>query len=291
MSNKQNLITEKMIGKAIKILMVVLVMVISICVLSVKVPELKYVTESIESLDESRDRVMTFSGATLTASTAISLLPEDWANPLANSLADMNKYFVFMFATIFLEKLMVVEGIKSSFTYIIPAACCLYILYLLLQKEKLKEWAVKFLILGLAVICVVPFSTHFTEKVGTEYLTYVDETIDEATAGAEKIYEVKSQHENEDSFLKKISDIFVNAFQGVKDLLTYFNQLIKRCTNSIAMMIVITFVVPMFILIFFRWLLNELFSLHLNLSVPQIKETYIVKKISDKKEEVAGEKE
>lgn len=74
MNNKQKLITEKIIEKAVKILFVILAMVISICVLSVKVPEMEYVTGSIENLDESRDRVMTFSEATLTASTAISLL-------------------------------------------------------------------------------------------------------------------------------------------------------------------------------------------------------------------------
>ena len=291
MNNKQKLIIEKIIGKAVKILVITLVMVISICVLSVKVPEMEYVTESIESLDESRDRVMTFSGSTLTASTAISLLPKDWANPLANSLADMNKYFVFMFVVIFLEKLIVVEGIRIAFVYIIPAACVLYILSVLFSKDKIKEWAIKFLILGLAVICVVPFSTHFTKKVGADYLTYVDETIEEANAGAEKIYDIKAENEEEDVFLDKISDVFVNAFQGVKDLLTYFNNLIKKCINSIAMMIVITFIVPMFILVFFRWLLNELFSLHLNIFVPQIKETYIVKKISEKRNISENEKE
>lgn len=291
MSNKQKMMTEKVTGKAVKILFVILLMVISICVLSVKVPDLEYVKDSIECLDESRDRVMTFSGSTLTASTAISLLPKDWANPLANSLADMNKYFVFMFAVIFLEKLMVVEGIRIAFTYIIPAACGLYILSILLQKEKIKEWAIKFLILGLAVICVVPFSTHFTQKVGADYLTYVDETMEEANAGAEKIYDVKSENEEEDVFLEKISDVFVTAFQGVKDLFTYFNNLIKKCINSIAMMIVITFVVPFFILIFFRWLLNELFSLHLNISVPQVKETFTLKKNSGKIDEIANERE
>ena len=114
MNNEQKVITEKIIGKITKILCVLLIMVISICIMSVKVPEMEYMTEAIESLDESRDRVMTFSGSTLTASTAISLLPKDWANPLANSLADMNKYFVFMFAVIFLEKLIVVEGIRIS---------------------------------------------------------------------------------------------------------------------------------------------------------------------------------
>ena len=274
--------TEKLLGKTVKILFVTLIMVISICVLSVKVPEMKYVSDAVKTLDESRDRIMTFSGSTLTASTAISLLPKDWANPLANSLADMNKYFVFMFAVIFLEKLIVVKGIEISFMYIIPAACVLYILSILLSKEKIKEWAIKFLILGLAVICVVPFSTHFTNKVGAEYLAYVDETIEEANAGAEKIYEVESVSEEEDIFLEKISEVFTTAFQGVKDLFTYFNNLIKKCINSIAMMIVITFVVPLFILVFFRWLLNELFSLHLNISIPQIKESDIVKKISEK---------
>ena len=287
----KKLMTEDNLGKITKILFAVFIMVISICVLSVKVPEMEYVNETIENLDESRDRIMTFSGSTLTASTAISLLPKDWANPLANSLADMNKYFVFMFAVIFLEKLIVVKGIEISFVYIIPAACVFYILSILLSKEKMKEWAIKFLILGLAVICVVPFSTHFTNNVGAEYLAYVDETIEEANAGAEKIYEVESASEEEDIFLEKISEVFTTAFQGVKDLLTYFNNLIKKCINSIAMMIVITFVVPLFILVFFRWLLNELFSLHLNISIPQIKESDIVKKISEKIDKLEMKKE
>lgn len=202
-------------GKITKILFAVFIMVISICVLSVKVPEMEYVNETIENLDESRDRIMTFSGSTLTASTEISLLPKDWANPLANSLADMNKYFVFMFAVIFLEKLLVVEGIKISFVYIIPVACGLYILSVLLSKAKFKEWAIKFLILGLAIICVIPFSTHFTEKIGDDYLDYVDETIEETNIGAEKIYEVKSVNEEEDVFLDKISDIFPMALKRV----------------------------------------------------------------------------
>ena len=270
--------TEKIVTKAVKILFAVFLMVISICVLAGKVPEMEYVTNSIENLDESRDRVMTFSGATLTASTAISLLPKDWANPLANSLADMNKYFIFIFAVIFLEKLIVIEGIKISFTYILPAACALYILFELLQKEKIKEWAIKIAILGIAVVCVIPFSIHFTGKVSEDYLAYVDETIAEANAGAEKIYEIKEVNEDEDTFLDKISDVFVNAYQGVKDLFTYFNNLTKRCINSIAIIMVITFVLPLLTLVFFRWLLKELFSLNLNISVPKIKEIHIVKK-------------
>lgn len=278
MNVEKNFDTEKIIEKTVKILFLVFLMVISICVLAEKVPEMEYISKSIENLDESRDRVMTFSGATLTASTAISLLPKDWANPLANSLADMNKYFIFIFAIIFLEKLIVIEGIKIAFTYVIPVACGLYILFVFGGKEKMKEWAIKIAILGAAIVCVIPFSIDFTQRVSEDYLTYVDETIAEANSGAEKIYEIKAVNEDEDTFLEKISDVFVNAYQGVKDLFTYFNNLTKRCINSIAIIMVTTFVLPLLTLVFFRWLLKELFSLNLNITIPKIKEIHIVKK-------------
>ena len=146
------------------------------------------------------------------------------------------------------------------------------------EKEKMKEWAIKIAILGTALVCVIPFSIDFTQKVSEDYLAYVDETIAEANAGAEKIYEIKAVNEEEDTFLEKISDVFVNAYQEVKDLFTYFNNLTKRCINSIAIIMVITFVLPLLTLVFFRWLLKELFSLNLNISVPKIKEIQIVKK-------------
>ena len=144
--------------------------------------------------------------------------------------------------------------------------------------EAMKEWAIKIAILGTALVCVIPFSIDFTQKVSEDYLAYVDETIAEANAGAEKIYEIKAVNEEEDTFLEKISDVFVNAYQGVKDLFTYFNNLTKRCINSIAIIMVITFVLPLLTLVFFRWLLKELFSLNLNIFVPKIKEIQIVKK-------------
>lgn len=124
---------------------------------------------------------------------------------------------------------------------------------------------------------VIPFSIHFTEKISSDYLVYVEETIEEASTGADKIYEIKSENPDEDTFLDKISVLFVNAYQGVKDLFTYFNNLTKRCINSIAIMMVITFVLPILILVFFRWLLKELFGLKLDISVPKVKEIFVEK--------------
>ena len=282
MKDRDKLDMTKITEKIAKILFSVFIMVLSIYVLAAKVPETKYVKSTIESLDESRNKVMTFSGATLAASTALSLLPDDKASPMANTLADMSKYFIFIFAVLFLERLIVIEGTQIAFVYIIPAACGLYILFVLLQKDKMKEWATKLLILGIALVCVIPFSIHFTEYVGSDYLTYIDETIAEANDGADKIVSVKAEDEDEITLWNRISGIFKSTVQGAADLFTYFSNLIKKCFNSIAIMLVTTIALPLCILMIFRWLLKELFSLNLNISTPRIRVMHLNKKKNEK---------
>lgn len=261
-------LTDRRMEKLAKCLALVFIIVLSIFVLARKMPDTKLMQDTIASIEESNKTVMEFSGATIATSLAVSAFPNDFATPLANTLADMNRYFLFIFAVLFMEKLIVIEGVELSFVYIIPASCVLYILYVLFQKEIFKKFATKLLILGLAVVFVIPFSTRFTEKVCADYMVYVDETIEEANAGAEKVNEVMGSGEEEETIFDKLSEAFKTAIQGVSDLLKYFEKVIRRCVNSIAIMIVTTFVLPLLILFLFRWLLNELFAW--NLPKPQI---------------------
>ena len=261
-------LTDKRMEKLAKCLGLVFIMVLSIFVLSRKIPETKMIQNTIVSIEESNKTVMEFSGATIATSLAISALPDDFASPLAGTLADMNQYFLFIFAVLFVEKLIVIEGVELSFIYIIPTACVLYMLYVWFRKEVFKTFATKLLILGLAVVVVIPFSTHFTEKVCVDYMGYVDETIAEANAGAEKVNEVMVSGEGEATIFDKLSEAFKTAIQGMSDLLAYFKNVVKKCLNSIAIMIVTTFVLPLLVLFLFRWLLNELFAW--NMPKPQI---------------------
>ena len=238
-------------------------MVVSIFVLAQKVPQTKMVNDTIESIEESNKTIMEFSGATITTSLALSAFPNDFATPLASTLSDLNTYFIFIFAVLFVEKLIVIEGVKIAFVYIIPAACILYIAYVSFGKDIFKNFATKLAVLGLAVVFVIPLSTYFTEKVCADYLVYVDETIEEANAGAEKVNEVMASGEEESTIFDKLSDAFQTAIQGVNDLMAYFENVIKKCVNSIAIMIVTSFVLPLLTLFLFRWLLNELFGWNL----------------------------
>ena len=258
-------------AKLPKILLAIFIMVFSFTVLTSKIPESQYIQKTIQRLEDSQSTLMAFSGTTIATSLAISALPDDFASPLASTVSDLNTYFIFLFAVLFVEKLIVIEGIKISFAYIIPAACILYIISILTTKEVFKTFATKLLILGISLIIVIPVSTHFTEIVCEDYLIYVDETIADADAGAGKINEVMATSNEDATFFDKLSDAFKTAIRDVSDLLTYFKNVVKKCVNSVAIMIVTTFVLPLLTLMLFRWLLKELFALHFPTSIMQFK--------------------
>ena len=249
--------------KLVKILLIVFAMVFSFTVLTHVIPESKYVQDTIKHLEDSQNTIMKFSGTTIATSLSLSALPNDFASPLASTVSDLNTYFIFIFAVLFVEKLLVIEGIKISLVYIIPAACILGIIAILFEKDGFKKFAKKLLILGISVVMVIPISTHFTEKVCADYLAYVDETIEEADAGANKINELMTEDTEDATFFDKLSSAFKTAINDVNDLLAYFKNVVKKCVNSVAVMIVTTFVLPMLVMLLFRWLLTELFALHL----------------------------
>lgn len=256
--------------KLFKVLLTVFVMVLSIVVLAEVVPEMKFVKNTIERVEESEKTIARFSGSTIGISVAITALPDDFATPLADTLADMNTYFVFIYAVLFVEKLIVLEGIKIVFTYFIPAACILYILSELTKKEVFKKFAIKVVILSTAAVLVIPFSLYFAENIGERYLEYVDETIAEAESGAEQITEIMNTTEGEQSIFEKLSEAFKSAVQGVEDLVLYFKNVIKKFVNAISILLVTNFVIPLLILLFFKWLMREVFKLNLTFVIPQI---------------------
>ena len=278
--------------KLAKILFMIFLMVLSFSVLTRIIPESKFVQETIQHLEESQNTIMKFSGTTIATSLSLSALPNDFASPLASTVSDLNTYFVFIFAVLFVEKLVVIEGIKIALVWMIPAACILYIAAILTSKEMFKNFAKKLLILGISIIMVIPISTHFTETVCADYLTYVDETIEEADAGANKINELMAEENEDATFFDKLTDAFKTAIRDVNDLLAYFKNVVKKCVNSVAVMIVTTFVLPMLTMLLFRWLLTELFALHLpvpkvSVKLPKelkkrfVKETDLIEVVND----------
>ena len=217
--------------------------------------------DSIESVENSSNTVMRFSAATLATSVAISALPDDFATPLAESLADMNIYFVAILAVLFLEKILIQYGVKLAFAIIIPLACLAGIVAIGIKKDLLKGFVVRLCILGLAVAFVVPCSTHVTNIVAADLTAYVDSTIEETNQGADKLNEAMEGGAEDQTMFEKLSDLFQTAIRDVSDLMLHFQNTIRRCMNSIAILILTNCLMPLLTFFILKWILKETFQI------------------------------
>ena len=251
------------------ILILVLIGVFSFFVITSWLPDRGFIKDSIKSVEESSNTVMKFSAATLSTSLAISALPDDFATPLADSLADMNIYFIAILVMLHFEQLLIRYGVKLAFAIAIPVACGIGILSILLKKELLKGIAARVAVLGLAVALVVPCSTHITNYIAADLTAYVENTIADTEDGADKLNEAMDGGTEEQTIFEKLSDLFQTAINDMSNLLTHFQNTIRKCMNSIAILILTNCLMPIVNFFILKWILKETF--HIALPMPQMR--------------------
>lgn len=262
------LLSEKNARLAVKILSLCLIAALSFFVATAKVPETGFVRDSLESVEDSSATVMKFSAATLSTSLALSALPDDFATPLADSLADMNVYFVAILVVLFLEKILIQYGIKAAFAILLPLACLAGVLSAVTRRDLLRSLAVRLCVLALAVAFVVPCSTHLTRVVASDLTAYVDETIQETEDGSDKLGEAMEDGAGERTIFEKLSDLFQTAIRDISDLMLHFQNTIRRCMNSIAILILTNCLMPLLTFLILRWILRELFQIAIPMPAP-----------------------
>ena len=251
------------------ILILVLIGVFSFFVITSWLPDRGFIKDSIKSVEESSNTVMKFSAATLSTSLAISALPDDFATPLADSLADMNIYFIAILVMLHFEQLLIRYGVKLAFAIAIPVACGIGILSILLKKELLKGIAARVAVLGLAVALVVPCSTHITNYIAADLTAYVENTIADTEDGGDKLNEAMEGGTEEQTMFEKLSDLFQTAINDMSNLMTHFQNTIRKCMNSIAILILTNCLMPIVNFFILKWILKETF--HIALPMPQMR--------------------
>lgn len=255
------MLSSKHATLAIKLLTLLLIAALSFFVVTTVLPETDFVRDSLESIEESSHTVMKFSAATLSTSLAISALPDDFATPLAESLADMNIYFIAILTILFLEKILIQYGIKLAFSILIPCACFAGALSIAIKKKLLKGFAVRLCILGLAAAFVVPCSTHITNIVAADLTTYVNDTITQTEDGANKLNEAMEEGTEDKTVFERLSDLFQTAIHDISDLMLHFQNTIRRCMNSIAILVLTNCLMPLLTFLILKWILKEIFQI------------------------------
>ena len=166
--------------KCITAVILLLIAILSITVVGKYASAPENHQKTIASLDEKKQTVMELTAASTVTSALIRLLPGDTATPIAEKMADVSGYLLIVLCAIYLEKYLVTITGYVAFTYLIPAACVLWILNLFFANATVRKLAAKLAVFGIAIFLVVPASVKISDLIGDTYQAQIEATIEDA---------------------------------------------------------------------------------------------------------------
>lgn len=220
---------------------------------------------TIEALDQKKETVLKASLSAAAASTALTLIPGDTAMPIANEIAQLSTYFIFILGAILLEKMLITVIGHVVFTYVIPFACVLGILFLYTHQEVFRSMAIKLTIFGIVLYLAIPASIGLSEKIYESYESSVNQVIETVEDNNAFIEEKKEELNAEDkNWFNKLGEYLSDLTSSVGDNI---NGMIKKGEESlssfmdfIAVLIVTSCVIPIVVLIIFSWIIKIFFG-------------------------------
>ncbi len=251
------------IKTVLKVVIPLVIALISVFVLSKYATSADFHAKTIEALDEKKTTVMELTAASTAASAAITLIPGDAGNPIADKLMDLSSYFLIVIMALYLEKYLLTITGYASFMILIPVACVLFSINVLCGQEALHRLAKKLALFGVAIVLVIPASIRVSDMIEKTYNTSIQETIDSAKDATEEIEE-NAKDEEEEGLL---SGVWSTVKGGVSDTLTKMESNLNHFIEALAVMLVTSCVIPILVLLFFVWLVKLLLGINIDLHI------------------------
>ena len=288
--------------KRIAAVFLLLVAILSVTVIGKYASAPENHQKTIASLDEKKQTVMELTAASTVTSALITLLPGDTATPIAEKMADVSGYLLIVLCAIYLEKYLVTITGYVAFTYLIPAACVLWILNLFFANATVRKLAAKLAVFGIAIFLVVPASVKISDLIGDTYQAQIEATIEDAKStqnilensdpgndtgeaeigtGTTEAATANTQEKtnSESGSVSNIFDWAKDAFSSAKDSVANVvenvtistEELVQKVENSlnhfieaVAVMIITSCVIPMLVLLLFFWMVKIVLDVDLS---------------------------
>jgi len=240
--------------KIMTVALMILLAVISITLAAPVAADPANHKHSIEQTEEKIASVMKLSGGAAATSATLSVLPGDMCTPLAEQLAEMAKYFLLILSALYLEKFLISLSGYVSFMFLIPLACLIVCIGIIIRKKHFYGTAFKILLIALSIFFIVPVSVKLSDMVYETQASKINETVNEYN-------ELEIEGDSDSGLLNEISEITT----GTIDKITSF---MDKLLESLAVMIVTSCLIPLLVLIVLIWLIKTIFSTNLPVMDP-----------------------
>jgi len=219
-------------------------------------------------IDENIRTVLRLTGASTAASAAVSLIPGDTATPIAEKLADFSTYFLIVLSVLYLEKFLIILSGAFGFSCLIPAACASGIAAVLSGSRFFRQLAYRLAVFGIAVILVIPVSVTVSDVIYDYNRQKIDFTLDSASNFSSDLQGEVEKENEATGFMENLADAVTEKFSLAID---GAEKIVSRFIESLAIMIVVSCLVPLLVLLCFLWLLKITFNVpveHIHLPGP-----------------------
>ena len=210
----------------------------------------------IRSIDDKVETVLKLTASSTAASAGITAIPGDVGTPIAEKLADFSEYGILILCVLYAEKYLLSILGSGVFRFIIPIACMLYPLGLFHDLEGIKPILKKIAIVSLALYFVIPLSVHISDRIYETYQASIDNTISAAEDLAEDAVIAGSSAEDQNA----IQRIWSALSESASSLAERGAEILNRFIESLAVMIVTSCVIPILVLLFSLWIINQVFG-------------------------------
>lgn len=216
---------------------------------------------SIAALDDKRTTVMELTAATALSSIAISMVPGDTTTPIADQVAELCSYLMMVAGVIMLEKFLLTLTGRLAFTYLIPAACVLGILYQFIPRDFLRKLAVRLALFGLAICLVIPASIRVSGMF--EEMFQFQQTVQSAQQATEDIQEETedSAGEEPDGIGGWFSQIGETLTSGATAALEKAKTVLNSFIDAVAILLISNCVIPVLVMFLFLEMIKAVFTL------------------------------
>ena len=289
-----NLKQKKVIGIALCVILIL----ISMLPVTKQVSNPKTYSKTIETLDEKATNVMALTGVTAGISTAITLLPDDTGTTVAEHLMDLSSKLVIVLIALFLEKYLLTIIGKAVFFAIIPVGVLMIAIGIGKEDKHYLLKSMNIILAGILLFAAVPVGVTISDEIERVYQFNLEDVVqcgEEAKASTEDAAEgtADAEENNTEEAKKgniltdtwsKVTDTVSGAVTGAMDTVTGAldkgKDFLRTLTETFAVLIVTSCVIPLLTVVFFLWLIkmcigldfgDKLLSLHHALSTGQKK--------------------
>lgn len=161
-------------------------------------------TKVNETLDKQKTGALGLVATATTASVAVSAIPDDVGTPIANQLADLSGKLAVVLAIIYLEKFLLTTFGLVGLRIFVPIGIGFAIGWLWTYRDwgprqVLFTWAAKLVVVGIALVTLVPVSATLTNTIDEQYKTSLaaEEAAQEADETSATVYEENSNQDTE----------------------------------------------------------------------------------------------